>query len=108
EAEVSIAQRGFTYDEQVPLFIALACAKADYEYWENQMTSPGIWAAYMDVNPAIGFMYLPGVVTAALQGALLTYGLMRKPELQILDVYISLIGSTGLAAAKVVFGIVGE
>jgi hypothetical protein len=108
QQEENIVKSGLTYEEQLPLFLAIACAKADAEYWYNQITTPGIWAAYFDANPAINYLYLPGVVSASVQGVLLTYGLMKKPEIGLLDVYVSLIGATGLAAGKVVFGWLGK
>jgi hypothetical protein len=108
QAEEDIVKRGLTYEEQLPLFIAVAIAKADFEYWDAHITTPGVWAVYIDANPAISYMYLAGIVTSSIQGVLLTYGLMKKPEIQLLDIYISLIGATGLAAGKVVFGWMGE
>jgi hypothetical protein len=53
-------------------------------------------------------LYLLSVVSASVQGVLLTYGLIKKPEIQLLDICISLVGATGLAAGKVVFGWMGK
>ena len=43
-----------------------------------------------------------------MQGALLTYGLIRPPQVQLIDIYTSVIASAGLVAGKVMFGWVGK
>ena len=52
----------------------------------------------------INYLHVAGWVSASAQGALLTYGLVKPPQIQLLDIFSSVVGSIGLAAGKVVFG----
>ena len=102
--EEDIVSGKLTYEEQIPLLAATAIGKSDHEYWMAQMNTPGTWAAYLNADLAINYAHLAGIVSASLQGALLTYGLIKPPQVQLLDIATSIIGSTGMAAGKVMFG----
>jgi hypothetical protein len=103
--EERIVSGGLSYEEQTPLFIATAAGRSDFEYWMNQISNPGtLWAAYFNAEYTVNYLHIASVVSAAMQGALFTYGLVKPPQLQPLDVYTALVGSVGLASGKVVFG----
>ncbi|MES2620393.1 MAG: hypothetical protein V4615_06035 [Bacteroidota bacterium] len=104
DMEETIATSKLSYEEQVPLFIATASGKADIEYWGYQIENPGVWSTYMIPDKALAIMHLPYMASAAIQGALLAYGLSKHPQLEALDIFSSFSGSVGLAAGKVVFG----
>jgi hypothetical protein len=105
--EETIPAGNFTVEEQIPLFAAIALGKGDHEYWMAQVTTPGTWAAYLNADPAINYMHVAGWVSAAMQGALLAYGIIKPPQIQIVDILSASIGSAGLAAGKVIFGWIG-
>ena len=106
EAEIAAAR--LSYVEQAPLFLCTASAKADYDYWFAQINNPGsLWASYLNNDLAINYLHIGGWVQASTLGALLTYGMIKPPEIQLLDVMSGVVGSIGLVAGKVVFGWVG-
>ena len=104
----TIAASELSCEEQGPLYLATACAKGNFEYWMAQMDTPGLWAVYLNSDKAINYMHLAGIVLASAQGALLTYGIVKPPQIQLLDIFSAAVGSIGLAAGKVVFGWVGR
>lgn len=95
---------GLSYEEQTPLLLALATGKASNEYWQAQIAVAAGWVNYLNADSAINYQLLTGWVTASMQGALLTYGLVKPPQILFADIYISTIASVGLGAGKVIFG----
>lgn len=102
--EEAIASGTLSYEEQIPLFLAAALGKSDSEYWQAQMATPGGWTVYLNADNAINYMHVASWVAASMQGALLAYGLIKPPQIQFVDIISSAIGSTGMAAGKVIFG----
>ncbi|MDZ4847596.1 MAG: hypothetical protein SH857_18835 [Chitinophagales bacterium] len=102
--EDEIVAGRLTYEEQTPLLIAAMIGKSDSAYWQEQIVTPGAWANYLNADNAINYMHVNSWVSASMQGALLSYGLMRQPQIQLLDIITSMIGATGLVAGKVVWG----
>ena len=70
----------------------------------NQITTPAAWSAYINNNPAINYVHINSWTSAAIQGALLTYGLITPSQAPVPDIFTSVIGAVGLSAGKVVFG----
>ncbi len=101
-----IVSSGLTFEEEAPLIMAAASAISDHEYWMAQLANPGSasWVVYLNTDPAINYMHVAGWVEAAFQGALLSYGMIKPPQIQFADMLSSMVGSVGLAAGKVVFG----
>lgn len=105
-----IAGLGLSFAEQTPLFVATASGKALYEYWMLNIPQPGTWAAYM-IDPAItpqamdavNYAKLPQWVAAGMQGALLAYGIIKPPQIQLADIVLAGVGAVALSAGKVVF-----
>ncbi len=108
DIEENIASGKFTYEEQVPLLVATAIGKSDHEYWMAQIAAPAVWAIYLNTDSAINYAHVAGIVSASMQGALLTYGLIKPPQIQFVDIYSSTISSAGMAAGKVIFGWIGR
>ncbi len=105
-----IAASGLSIKEQTPLFIATTVGKATCEYWLQQIPQPSAWAAYM-VNPnitpqamdALNYANVGSWVSASMQGALLAWGSINLPKVELVDMEAAIIGATGMAAGKVVF-----
>ncbi len=105
-----IAASGLNIKEQTPLFVATTVGKATCEYWLQQIPQPSPWAAYM-VNPAItpqamdalNYANVGSWVSASMQGALLAWGSINLPKIELVDMEAAFIGATGMAAGKVVF-----
>ncbi len=106
--EEAAVTAGLNYDEQTPLLLALAIGKASNEYWQAQVAVAAAWVNYLNADSAINYQLLTGWVTASMQAALLTYGLVKPPQIQFADIYISTIASVGLGAGKVIFGWLGK
>ena len=106
--EENIGSGKLSYEEQIPLLIAVTLGKSDSEYWLAQIAAPGAWATYLNADNAINNAHVGGWVSAAMQGALLAYGLLKPPQIQLVDIVTAAIGSTGLVAGKVLFGWVGR
>ena len=105
----TIAASELPCEEQGPLFLATACAKGGFEYWMAQVDNPAtLWAPYFSTDKAINYLHVAGWVSAGAQGVLLTYGIVKPPQIQILDIFSAVVGSIGLSAGKVVFGWVGS
>jgi hypothetical protein len=102
--EENIAASGLSFEEQMPLLMATAAGKSDFDHWIPLIEAPGPWAAYLSDNKVFNYLHVTGFVLATVQGALLSYGLVKHPRLQPLDIYSVLIGSVGLVAGKVVMG----
>lgn len=108
--EEKIVSARLPYDEQAPLFLSVAAGKAVYQYWQLQIPQPSPWAAYMlnpmvtpQANDALNYGQLPHWTAAAMQGALLAWGMIKPPQLQPVDVMTATVGAIGLGAGKVVF-----
>jgi hypothetical protein len=84
--------------------MATASGKSDIEYWIPIISTPGPWTSYFLDNPAINYLHVAALVSASVQGALLTYGLVKHPHFEPLDFYSVLAGSVGLVAGKLVMG----
>jgi hypothetical protein len=105
-----IGTSGLSFAEQTPLFVATAIGKAVYEYWLLNIPQPSTWAAYM-VNPAItpqamdalNYNNVSNWVSAAMQGALMGWGSIHLPKIDLVDMTAANIAAIGLAAGKVVF-----
>lgn len=102
--EEEIVAGKLTYEEQIPLLVAVQIGKSDWEYWQAQIATPGAWTPYLNTDNAINYMHVAGWVNAAMKGALLAYGLIKPPQVQFIDLYSSAISSTGLVAGKVMWG----
>lgn len=107
DTDEMIAASPLPCDEQGPLFLATAIAKGELSYWVEQIETPGLWASYLSPDKTFNYLQLPGVISAGVQGALLTYGIVKPPQIQLLDIYSAAVGAIGLSAGKVVFGWVG-
>ncbi len=107
-AEESVISAGLSFEEQTPLLLALAIGKADNEYWLNQITVIAAWGNYLNADSALNYANLSGWVAASMQGALLTYGLIKPPQILFADVYVSTLASTGLVSGKVIWGWLGK
>jgi hypothetical protein len=58
--EEEIARSGLSYQEQLPLYIAVVCGRSAQEYWLTQIANPTLWAAYLNADAAIKCMWRDG------------------------------------------------
>jgi len=103
-----VNRSGMSTMEKVPVFMAIAVAFADYQYWLDILTTPGNWSTYLDSNYAVNYANLPYWVQAASFGTLScankarTYGLIDPPPVVGVDMVSALTGSLTVVAAKVI------
>ena len=97
-----ITTAGMTYEEQIPLFLAVAAAHFTYQYFMNQIPQPSSWGVFLNPNSSLNFANLPGWTSAAFEGTLLAFTVVT-PNVQLLDMMTGMMGAIGLASGKVIF-----
>lgn len=107
-----VNRSGMSTMEKVPVFMAIAVAISDYQYWLDILTTPGNWSSFLNSDYAINYANLPYWVQAASFGTLAcankakTYGLIDPPPVMGVDMVSALTGSLTVVAAKVTTNII--
>jgi hypothetical protein len=115
--EERITASPLNVNEQAPLLYATAIGKASYDYWANVIVTPTSWSSFITsfTPPIVKF---PTWVASAMQGTLIGFSMYQNringslaAELRLVLEYVgantllSLFGSLGVGAGKVVFNL---
>lgn len=106
-----VNRSGMSTMEKVPVFMAIAVAITDYQYWLDILTTHGNWSTYLNSEYAVNYANLPYWVQAAAFGTLCcankasTYGLIDPPPVIGVDMVSALTGSLTVVSAKVTLNI---
>lgn len=116
DTEEEITSSGLTSVEQMPLLIATAVGKSAFTYWATKVTTPGLWANFINsFTPAI--VKFPYWVSASMQGSLIGINTINIPDgefanalkvfvaVQGFEIFLSLYGSLAVSTGKVVFNL---
>ena len=64
--EEKIAASNMDVQEQLPLYLAVQCAKGAHEYWMYQIANPIAWAAYLNADATRNYIQVARWVSASM------------------------------------------